>query len=488
MSANEIENIYNKRNKFYDLFLFVFFTLLSLLLYYPCINNFFVLDDLTRLVVIIKGSLGGEAFHYTPVPLVIYRISYLVFGIDPVPIRILHILINGVFCFYVFKVSYRLFYRFGNDGAAGGVLIKSFLVSCLFSISYFHVESIAYFNSLHELLYSLFFIQGIYYYMVFRDTGKKYSLVPVLLFYFLSLFSKETAISFVICIFTAELLVYKQTFKQSLTTTLPFIIITLIFIAARYFIYPNVDEIKGSFNLKLIVSESVKNFIFVFTAFIASLDFMALKEIYRLNNSDLITSVREIVKQYPGAIAAIFLSALFYVAVLRKPNKIIYISFGFIIITILSFIWLIAYERYLYLPSAGFCILVIHFAYKQLDKGRVIKYISIILLMIFFVYNIIHLVNKRKNWEIAAEISKNTITEIILQTKELPAEAIVGFKDLPDNYMGAWILRGGIHAVPELFMNRKDLKFYNDYQMPPDMPDKNKIYIYDYNNRSLKKL
>ena len=158
MSVNDIENIYQKRNKSYDLFLFVFFTLLSLFLYYPCINNFFVLDDFTRLVVIIKGSLGEEAFHYTPVPLIIYRLSYLVFGINPVPVRILHILINGVFCFYVFKVSYRLFYRFGYNGTNGGVLIKSFLVSCLFSVSYLHVESIAYFNSLHELLYSLFFI------------------------------------------------------------------------------------------------------------------------------------------------------------------------------------------------------------------------------------------------------------------------------------------------------------------------------------------
>jgi len=485
LSVNDIENIYLKRNKLYDLFLFVFFTLLSLLLYYPCINNFFVLDDLTRLVVIIKGSLGGEAFHYTPVPLIIYRISYLVFGIDPVPIRIMHILINGAFCFFAFKLSYRLFLWFGNNNRE---LVKSLLVGCLLSVSYFHVESIAYFNSLHELLYSLFFILGIYYYMVFRDAGKKYSLLSALVFYSLSIFSKETAVSFVLCIFTAELLVYKQTFKKSLSTTLPFIVITLIFIAARYFIYPYVDEIKGSFNLISIISESVKNFIFTFTAFIASLDFMALKEIYRLNNSDLISSVREMAIQYPGAIAAIILSALFYAAALIKSDKIIFISFGFIFISILSFIWLIAYERYLYLPSAGFCILVIHFTYKQLNKGRAIRYISIIILLIFFVYNIINLINKRDNWEIAAETSKSTIAEIILQTKELPAGTIVGFKNLPDNYRGAWILRGGIHTVPELFMNRKDLQFYDVYLMPADIPDKNKVYIYDYNNKSLKKL
>ena len=176
------------RKKLSGFYLFCFFTFLTFLLYYQSLNNFFVLDDFIRLKVIAGGSMS-ENFHFIPVPLIIYRILYLIFGLDPVPLRVLNYFINALTCLIIFKLSYRIFRQFDSESNENIILWKSLLISILFCIHYIHVETLVYFSELHELLYSLFYLTGLYSYFKYRQDKNSFSLFWVFLSYALCIFS-----------------------------------------------------------------------------------------------------------------------------------------------------------------------------------------------------------------------------------------------------------------------------------------------------------
>ncbi|MCI0449231.1 MAG: hypothetical protein L0Y79_05500 [Chlorobi bacterium] len=469
-----------------DFLLFSFYLIITFLLYASSLSNYFVLDDFVRLKAASEGSLS-ENFHFFPVPLLVYRIFYLIFGLNPVPVRILHIIINSVVCFFVFKLSYRLFEHFDKDTYADKdaddktKLLKSFLCSFLFCVHYIHVETIVYFSELHEMFYSLFYITGLYAYICYRKSNKPAYLIYVFALYSASLLSKETAVSFIGCIFWGEVFLFKSTFYQFLKKYYILFIITFLFLASRYFLFPRLDLLQVSFDLIVILAETFKNIIFTFTAFIVSLDFMLIKDIYKLNNANYVQTFLDVAKQYPLALLGISVSVIIYVLILKKRDKITYISLIYILITIASFVWLAGYERYLYLPSAGFCILLIHYLFK-ISKENVFKEkIIMVILALYFTYNMYNLEMKESQWIRASEISQSAVSRILDLTRDLPADSKVYFKNIPGEYKSAWVLRYGIHEIPELFLNRKNLFFYYISERPADFrTNESNVYVYDY--------
>ena len=430
-----------RKNSFFYIYLFGFFILLTFLLYFPSLNNFFVLDDFIRLKAISAGSMS-ENFHFFPVPLIIYRIIYLIFGLNPVPVRILNIIINSLVCVLVYNLSFKIFQKYDKANNAQIIFLNAFLCSLLFAVHYIHVETIIYFSELHELLYTLFYVLGIISYLKFSEDSRLKNLFLLILFYLLSLLSKETAVSFLLLLFLGEIFLFKHKIQYFFRTFYPLLIITAGFILFRYFVFPSMEKLEYSFNIIVIISESLKNIIFTFTAFLASLDFSYIKNIYKGNNSNLIESIKIFAVTYPAVLIFVSVSFIFYSVIFIKRDKIIYCCFVFIFVAISSFAWLAGYERYLYLPSIGLCIMVVHFFSKVTSGNQFAEKVSIILLIFFFAYNIYNLKQKEVNWSIASQISFNTVFQIVNLSKELPPGSEVYFKNLPGDYKGAWILRG----------------------------------------------
>jgi hypothetical protein len=203
-----------------------------------------------------------------------------------------------------------------------------------------------------------------------------------------------------------------------------------------------------------------------------------------MNNTNLIDTAAGIFKNYPQAYFGLIIALAIYILILRKSDKITRISFIFIFVTILSFIWLAGYERYLYLPSIGFCIILVHFIFHVSRS----KSFVVLLLSTFIFYNLYCLYSKKNNWEIASEISRNTVENIVSLTKDLPSGSVVYFNNIPAEYNGAWIIRFEVHLFPELFLKRNDISFYYLYEKSADKNNNNNnVYLYEYNNRSLVK-
>jgi protein O-mannosyl-transferase len=465
-----------KQNGLFNIYLFLFFAALTFALYFNSISNFYVLDDFVRLKAASEGALS-ENFHFFPLPLLVYRILYLLFGISPAPLRIFNYLLNALMCVLVFRFSFTLINIFLKDISAKNRILISFSGALLFCVHYIHVETIVYYSELHEMFYSVFYLSGLYFYLLYRSEGIKHRLIYVFISFLCCILSKETAVTFLACIFLSEWLIYKSSIKDFVKRYYPLLLTIFVFASVRYFFFSRLDILSKPSS---VISEILKNYIFSFTAFVVSLDFVLIKDIYKNNNTNLSGSLYDIFNLYPMALFAIIVSIALYILILRTPVKLKYVLLILSVITISSFAWLAGYERYLYLPSAGFCLLLslYLFSIRRLYAFKKIPlYIIFTLIIIYQIYN---LKEKESQWITASGISEKTISRIVDLTRGLPAESKVYLKDLPGEYKSAWILRYGIHEVPGLFLKRNDMKFYYIYQKPEGKLNEPNVYVYDH--------
>jgi hypothetical protein len=327
-------------------------------------------------------------------------------------------------------------------------------------------------------------VLGLYAYISYRSEGRKLDFILIFIFYLLCQFSKETGVTFIACIFLGELFLFKSKLSSFIKRYYALFLIAVLFAVLRLVLYPDFPALDIKLNIIAIAGETVKNIIFTFTAFVVSLDFTFIKDIYKSGSSNYSAAFTEILKNYPFAIAGILLSAVCFVLIFRRRDRIINTSFIFIFITISSFMWLAGFERYLYLPSVGFCIMLLDYLFKISSENAFKRRVVLIILALFFAYNIYSLKEKESYWLKASEISRAAVGRILELTKDLPPGSKVYFKDLPGEYKSAWILRNGIHEIPELFLKRKDLYYYYIYQKP-EMTKGTGIYIYDYKSDKL---
>ncbi|MBZ0204505.1 MAG: hypothetical protein K8I03_15945 [Ignavibacteria bacterium] len=467
------------RNKLVNLYLFAFFAGLTFILYYTSLNNFYVLDDFSGLRAASEGSLFVN-FHFIPVPLLAYRILYLLFGESPIPVRVLSYLLNALMCVGMFRFSFRFLSIFLKDVTDERKLIISFYASLLFCVHFIHVETIIYYSELHEMFYSLFYLYGLYFYLLFRSGSRSRNLVFVYLFYMFCILSKETAPTFIACIFLSELLLFKSSAKDFMKKYYPLFFITIGFALIRYFFFSSLELLSMPASFISVIQETIKNYIFSFTAFIVSLDFIFIKDIYRSNGSASIATLRDLAQRYPFAIAGITASFIVYVIILRKFSLLKISLVVFSVVVISSFSWLAGYERYLFLPSVGFCLLLSIYLFNNAWLNTFNKMPLFIIIAGIIVYNVYSLKDKESHWITASKISEKTVTRILDLTRELPPRSIVYFKGLPGEYKSAWILRFGISEIPGLFLKRNDMNFYYIYQKPEHNVNEENIYVYDY--------
>ena len=144
-------------------------------------------------------------------PLIIRDLSYLVNGSifgaqNPQGYLLGNLLLHMVASYLIFALSLLLFpERYW----------QAILTALLFALHPVHVESVAWISSRKDTLYSCFFLAGLLSYSKFVKTHKTFLLAASLGLYLLALFSKSSAISFVLIV-----LVYRSLFASEKKWTL----------------------------------------------------------------------------------------------------------------------------------------------------------------------------------------------------------------------------------------------------------------------------
>src|ERR1039458_7921829 len=178
-----------------------------------------------------KGARGPE---YRPASLIMFAIEWQISPNNPQLSHFVNVLLYALTCWLLFLLLCKLFVMQN--------LIIPFVCTLLFISHPIHTEVVCNIKSRDEMLCFLFGISSILFMIKYYVNGNLSSIIIGSLFYFFSLLSKETGISFLILI-PLTLYVFRETnLKKLIIVFSSLITFTLIYFLIRYQVLLNVDR------------------------------------------------------------------------------------------------------------------------------------------------------------------------------------------------------------------------------------------------------
>jgi len=190
--------------------LLVVIGVITLVSYFNCLNNQFVFDDIHLIVEnpTIRGiekipsllGIGKRRISYRPVRMISYAVDYTLNkklwrylgyagddkGLNPLGYHISNLVYHMLTSFLVFLVIYRLVANYR----------VAFLAASLFALHPVHTDSVTYLAGRRDILFTLFYLAGFYFFLCYRRTRRVTFIIASFLAYLLSLGSKEMAVTF----------------------------------------------------------------------------------------------------------------------------------------------------------------------------------------------------------------------------------------------------------------------------------------------------
>ena len=347
--------------------------LLSFALYAPTLRNDFVTDDKLQILMnplVLEGKNLDEAFttdvwsfahqgkqnarfgsnYYRPLQMLVYAGEYRLFGEHPGAWHLVNVLLNAA----VVSVAYLLVASLATPTLA-------FWSALLFALHPIHTEPVAWIAALPELQCALYLLVAMFFYHRARISASWLPSLPLTLFFFLAaLLSKETAM-----LFPAVLLCYEIFYARIRPDELgalakrlaPFFVVLAGYLVARihalggFAPFPSLDRPQLPFAKFLLAVPPI------FARYIGKLILpIELQYFYSFPVTTTFTAWA-----VAGIAAALLLvAAVFY---LRKSQPLLAFALCWFALTLAPALSINSLatnfftERYLFIPSLGFCIL-----------------------------------------------------------------------------------------------------------------------------------
>jgi len=351
------------------------------LLKYDTFRGFFKVEGKESLVA------GGR---YRPLTPILFAIFYQLFGNNAWWGHALNILLYAVTCLLLYQVFLRFFSPDGKIEKAGTyAYFVAFATALLFAVHPLHTEVVANIKGADEIVTLLGSLAAMYFSMkAYFDKNKLANLWAGLIF-FLALMAKENAITFIAVVPMTYFFFTKAKTSEIVKLTLPFLIAGIAFIALRTSVlgFITSEESRELMNnpfLKLVGNQYVD-----FTAGekFATIFYTLGKYLQLLVFPHPLTH-----DYYPRAIDImtfgdwrVILSVLIYVAMgiyalIRLPKRDV-ISYGilfylgnlFLTSNILFSVGTNMNERFTFIPSIGFTLIIAVLSYRFANRMTAAK-------------------------------------------------------------------------------------------------------------------
>lgn len=386
----------NKKANYFTILLPV---LAALLVYINSINAPFQYDDYDTIMqnkdIRILSDLKTIFTHslFRPVLFFTFAINYYMSGLNPISYHIVNILLHILNVILVFFISHQLFTYLTDENNSK---LFAFISSMLFAVHPIGTEAVTYISSRSSVLATFFFLISIHIYLhsVFLENKTKRFILYflMLLSFFLGAGSKEIILTLpliivVLDIFTLKLNL-KDTIKRIFSTHLPFVIIILIGIIVRIYIFLNYEKVGGG------LPRSVyENLLTQSEVIIKYIRLLLLP--FGQNLIHNYPTVRSILNVY--TLLSIFTILLLIKFALQNIRSNPVISFGILwfFITLLPSSSFIPFqeamtEKHLYLPMFGFFLVISQFFIKLLKKFEEYRpYLKALYISIFLILSIL---------------------------------------------------------------------------------------------------
>lgn len=368
-----------------EMFISILFFLLSFVLYSLSLRNEFVWDD----VEVIKKSYfnfentnfksifipavkeAKKLLYYRPTIPISYIIDWNNWKLNPFGYHLSNSIFYSLSVVAMFFLTNRLAGLFSIKRA----LIFSIVATLLFMLHPMHVESVSWIAGRTDVLCTLFFLFALGFHIL---SYKKLYFIPIVCFFYLfSLFSKEVAVAFPILVVCLDFLIKRPLNKRDIFKYFIYFGILALYMYVRSRSFVNVPAV---YNPDIISSSGSSNqflyYLGILKVFIASYAYYLKQLFFPYSFNSFVTSLP--INTLYLSVSAILVSILvvfFFYSYRIKKNFItlnifwIFLTLGpSVLIAIFAFIATPVSERYLFLPSAGYCMLVGYLLVGLIDK------------------------------------------------------------------------------------------------------------------------
>jgi len=330
---------------------------------------------------------GARTLTYRPFPLVFHAIQWQVFPDNPHFFHFINVLLYSLTCWLLFILLCKLFENRSREGIIQGNsnLILPFISVLIYAAHPIHTEVVDSIKSQDELLCLLFSILSV---LLFIKESEKRSLLKILLaviFFVLSLFSKESGISFLLII-PLILFVFTNTgLKKILILTLILALVSIAFLVIHNKVLETVTQSRISvlhspyFNSLVAAPDFITQ---KSTAFFILLQYVSLLIYpYKMAFDYSIAQIPLHHLSNPSVIIGILIYLIMgiYAVIKIRKKDIVAFAILFYLITLapVSNIFMLINctmaDRFLFTPSFGYCLLLSFLLIKitRTDIGKI---------------------------------------------------------------------------------------------------------------------
>ncbi len=394
-------------------------TIITIVAYYPSFDNEITNWDDDRYITDnpylkdfsvqnIKDIFNEKSYmgNYHPLAMLSLTIDYQLGGldengeIDPFIYHFTNIILHLLVTLLVFWFVWLLFNNFNI----------AVIVGLLFGVHTLHVESVAWVSERKDVLYTLFFVASLINYVKYlKDYKKKYFIYSIL-FFVLSLFSKGQAVSLAVTLLAIDFLKSRNLLsKKVIIEKIPFFLLAIGF---------GVLAIQAQQEGNAIVSGEA----YSMTQRIAFAGYAFMTYIIELTapvNLSAINPYPDIIHKTMPVYYWLFLIPTaavlygFYLAL--KKSKEITFAIAFFIINIFLLLQLIPVgsaihaDRYAYIPSIGFFILIGYFVNIIIKRNSKLKTSLFSIIGIYTLFLTVLTFNRCEVWADSMSLWDDTV-------------------------------------------------------------------------------
>jgi len=303
-----------------------------------------------------KSNIGS----YRPLLPASFAVERQFFGFNPTVSHIVNLILFGLMIMMLFKVLRRMFPDYS--------IYVPFFILLLYILHPIHIEVIASVKSRDELLAVLFTCMSMMQSYKYIDNNKIKPLILSGVYFLLAMLSKESPIGFVAIVPLTLYFFTNASIKQCIISGVPYFLTVVVFVGLRFAFLD-----KAAANASVAITE---NFFVAATTFATKLGTVLLIQLkyfaflifphplsfdYSYNQIPIVG-----ITDYRSIISFVIILALFAYALINFRKKDIFaysILFYFLSIAITSNLLMEIGagmgERFLFIPSLGFCIAVV---------------------------------------------------------------------------------------------------------------------------------
>lgn len=437
--------------------------------YANAIFNGFVIDDLSQVVgnpwirhirhlpevftSNLWGYEGRESNYYRPLMHVVYLLIYQLFGLKQWAYHVVNILVHSGVSVLVFLTAKRLLSE-GQSDFRTERLFPPTLAALVFAVHPIHVEAVAWVGGITDLSCAFFYLLSLYFFMQREPRSKAGPLLSAFFFLIAALF-KEPALTLPAVMLAYDFLFRRDNLRLSGVTKRYFAVVIVVvgYFALRLYALGGLSPVRAA--RELTPYGYVLNAFVLFRRYLEMLVFPIGLNVWHVFQpiSSLIS-----VKGAVSVLATIAFAALAMAAGRRHPA----VSFAMVLIAFPIFPALYLpgltqgienafTERYLYLPSVGFVLLVGTFAKWMGSRMPNRKLAVVVILSTLVVAYAVGTINRNTAWKDSFSLWSDAVRKSPQSAK---AHEILGYALLyrGETNEGVGQIRTAMKLKPDFFM------------------------------------